>query len=73
MATRCALPTPATSIVDQVNGYVRDFIQSPASKKHFNTSFLAPMVMTVAEFGALVKADAAKWKAIVAQSGIKAR
>jgi len=61
------------AIVDQVNGYVRDFIQRPESKRHFDTSFLAPMVMTAAEFGALVKADAEKWKTIVAVSGIKPR
>lgn len=61
------------AIIDQINGHVRDFVQSPAAKKHFDTSFLAPMVMTAAEFGALVQADAAKWKKIVEESGIKQR
>jgi tripartite-type tricarboxylate transporter receptor subunit TctC len=71
-----ALFAPAATpraVVDQINGYVRDFVQSPASKKHFDTSFLTPMVMTAPEFGALVKADAARWQKVVAESGIKPR
>jgi tripartite-type tricarboxylate transporter receptor subunit TctC len=64
--------TPQT-IVDQVNGYVREFVESKESKKHFDTSFLAPMTMSAAEFGALVKADAARWQKAVANSGIKPR
>jgi tripartite-type tricarboxylate transporter receptor subunit TctC len=61
------------AIVDKINGYVRDYIHSPESKKHFETSFLTPMDMTAAQFGELVKADATKWKKAVADSGIKPR
>jgi tripartite-type tricarboxylate transporter receptor subunit TctC len=58
-------------IVDQLNLYVREFVQSPESKKHFETSFLDPMPMNADEFAALVKADAQRWERIVRESGAK--
>jgi tripartite-type tricarboxylate transporter receptor subunit TctC len=59
------------AIVDQLNGLVRAFVQSPDSKKHFDTSFLDPLVMTAPEFAALVQADAARWEKAVRESGMK--
>jgi tripartite-type tricarboxylate transporter receptor subunit TctC len=58
-------------IVEKLNGYVREFAASPESKKHYETSFLDPLSMTAAEFGALVRADAERWGKIVRETGIK--
>jgi tripartite-type tricarboxylate transporter receptor subunit TctC len=58
-------------IVDQLNGYVRGLDDDPDMRKRLDAAFLEPMPMSAAEFGAQVKADAAKWQHIVRESGVK--
>jgi tripartite-type tricarboxylate transporter receptor subunit TctC len=58
-------------IVDQLNGYVRALYGDPATKSRLEANFVDPMIMSADEFGALVKADAARWEKIVNESGVK--
>jgi tripartite-type tricarboxylate transporter receptor subunit TctC len=59
------------AIVDQLNGYARALYNDPATKSRLEANFVDPMIMTADEFGALVKADAARWQKIVNESGVK--
>jgi tripartite-type tricarboxylate transporter receptor subunit TctC len=58
-------------IVDQLNGYVREFVANPESKKHYDTSFIDPISMSAPDFAALVKADADRWQQIVRETGVR--
>src|SRR5262245_34982424 len=57
-------------IVDQLNGYVRDLANDADSSKRLAANFTDPLVLTAPEFADLVKADAAKWKRIVRDTGV---
>jgi tripartite-type tricarboxylate transporter receptor subunit TctC len=59
------------AIVDQLNGYARALYDDPATKSRLEANFVDPMIMNADEFGALVKADAARWEKIVNESGVK--
>jgi tripartite-type tricarboxylate transporter receptor subunit TctC len=58
-------------IVDQLNGYARALYDDPASKSRLEANFVDPMLMNADQFGALVKADAARWEKIVKEAGVK--
>src|SRR5258705_3227166 len=58
-------------IVDQLNGYTRAVQEDPEAKKRLEASFIDPLILTQAEFAALVKADAVKYERIVREAGIK--
>ena len=58
-------------IVDQLNHYTRTVHQDADARRRLDANFVDPLIMTASEFGALVKADAAKWERIVRQSGAK--
>ena len=58
-------------IVDQLNGYARALYDDPATKSRLEANFVDPMIMNADEFGALVKADAARWEKIVKEAGVK--
>jgi len=58
-------------IVDQLNGYTRAMHQDPDTRKRLDAQFVDPLILTQAEFAALVKADAIKWERIVREAGIK--
>jgi tripartite-type tricarboxylate transporter receptor subunit TctC len=61
--------TPST-IVDQLNGYVRELADDPDAGKRLAANFVDPLPMTAPEFAELVKADALKWGRIVREAGI---
>ncbi len=58
-------------IVDRLNGYARALYDDPGSKGRLEANFVDPMIMNADEFGALVKADAARWEKIVKEAGVK--
>jgi len=58
-------------IVEQLNGYTRSMQDDPELKKRLETSFVDPLVLTQAQFAALVKSDAGKWERIVRESAVK--
>jgi tripartite-type tricarboxylate transporter receptor subunit TctC len=58
-------------IVDQLNGYARALYDDPATKSRLEANFVDPMLMNADEFGALVKADAARWEKVVKEAGAK--
>jgi tripartite-type tricarboxylate transporter receptor subunit TctC len=58
-------------IVEQLNLYTRTVHDDPATRRPLEANFVDPLIMTTSEFSALVKADAAKWKRIVRQTGAK--
>ena len=59
-------------IVEQLNGYLRTMQEDPDLKRRLEANFVDPAILTVAEFAALVKSDAAKWERIVRENNIKA-
>ncbi len=58
-------------IVEQLNLYTRTVHDDPDTRRRLDSSFIDPLSMTAPEFAALVKADAAKWKRIVRETGAK--
>ena len=62
--------TPA-EIVDQLNLYTRSVHKDAESQQRLDANFVDPLIMTAAEFAALVKADAVKWERIVRETGAK--
>jgi tripartite-type tricarboxylate transporter receptor subunit TctC len=62
--------TPA-EIVDQLNLYTRSVHDDPEAQARLDANFVDPLTLTAAEFAALVKADAAKWKRIVRETGAR--
>jgi tripartite-type tricarboxylate transporter receptor subunit TctC len=62
--------TPA-EIVDQLNLYTRSVHRNVESQQRLDANFVDPLIMTAAEFTALVKADAVKWERIVQETGAK--
>src|SRR5580704_8262901 len=58
-------------IVEQLNTYTRSVHDEPDTRRRLDANFVDPLIMTTAEFGALVKSDAAKWEQIVRQTGAK--
>jgi tripartite-type tricarboxylate transporter receptor subunit TctC len=61
----------SAEIVDQLNLYTRTVHHDPEQQQRLDANFVDPLVMTAAEFAALVKADAAKWEHIVRETGAK--
>ncbi len=59
------------AIVEQLNGYARALYDDPATKGRLEANFVDPMIMNADQFGALVKADAARWEKIVKEAGVK--
>jgi tripartite-type tricarboxylate transporter receptor subunit TctC len=62
--------TPA-EIVDQLNLYTRTVHHDAESQRRLDANFVDPLIMTAAEFAALVKADAVKWERVVRETGAK--
>src|SRR5262245_34023421 len=60
-----------TAIVEQLNLYTREVPSDPEAKKRLEATFIDQLVLTQAEFAALVKADAVKYERIVREAGIK--
>jgi len=58
-------------IIEALNTDVRALAEEPESRQRLDAAYLEPMILTAAEFADQVKADAAKWERIVAESGIK--
>jgi len=58
------------SIIDQLNGYVRDTLADAQAKGRLEADYIQPLALTAREFAALVKADADKWANIVRQVGL---
>jgi tripartite-type tricarboxylate transporter receptor subunit TctC len=61
----------SAEIVDQLNLYTRTVHHDPEQQQRLDANFVDPLIMTAAEFAALVKADAAKWEHIVRETGAK--
>ncbi len=61
----------SAEIVDRLNLYTRTVHHDPEQQQRLEANFVDPLVMTAAEFAALVKADAAKWEHIVRETGAK--
>jgi tripartite-type tricarboxylate transporter receptor subunit TctC len=62
--------TPA-EIVDQLNLYTRTVHHDTESQRRLDANFVDPLIMTAAEFAALIRIDAAKWERIVRETGAK--
>lgn len=60
--------TPA-DIVDALNRHVRDLAGDPDGRRRLDASFVEPMPLGVADFTALVRSDAERWKSIVRAAG----
>ncbi len=60
--------TPA-AIIDQLNLYTRTAREDADTRRRLDDNFVDPLVMSAAEFSALVKADAVKWERIVRATG----
>jgi tripartite-type tricarboxylate transporter receptor subunit TctC len=58
------------AIVDQLNDYARALYDDPATRSRLEANFVDPMIMNADRFGALVKADAARWERIVKEAGV---
>jgi tripartite-type tricarboxylate transporter receptor subunit TctC len=58
-------------IVERLNADVRALAVEPESRARLDAAYLEPMILTAQEFAEQVKADAAKWERIVAESGVK--
>jgi tripartite-type tricarboxylate transporter receptor subunit TctC len=58
-------------IVNQLNVYTRSVHHDAESQRRLDANFVDSLVLTAAEFGALVKADAAKWERVVRETGAK--
>jgi tripartite-type tricarboxylate transporter receptor subunit TctC len=58
-------------IVERLNLYTRSVHDEPDTKRRLDTNFVDPLIMTQAEFAALVRADAVKWERIVREAGAK--
>jgi len=61
----------AAEIVDQLNLYTRSVHEDAQSQRRLDANFVDPLIMTAAEFAALVKADAVKWERVVQETGAK--
>ncbi len=73
VTTWFALFAPAGTprpIVEWLNAAVRDMNADPAAARRLTDVNIDPMSMTVDEFRALVKADAARWERIVLDAGL---
>jgi tripartite-type tricarboxylate transporter receptor subunit TctC len=74
VTTWFALFAPAGTprpVVEWLNAAVREMNADPAAVRRLTDVNIDPMSMTVDEFGALVKADAAKWERIIRDAGLK--
>ena len=58
-------------IIEQLNVYTRSVHDEPDTRRRLDANFVDPLIMTQAEFAALVKADAIKWERIVRETGAK--
>jgi tripartite-type tricarboxylate transporter receptor subunit TctC len=58
-------------IIEQLNVYTRTVHDQPETKRRLEANFVDPLIMTTAEFSALVKADAVKWERIVRETGAR--
>jgi len=58
-------------IVEQLNQYTRSVHDDPDSRRRLDANFIDPLIMTAAEFAALVKGDAVKWERIVRETSAK--
>jgi tripartite-type tricarboxylate transporter receptor subunit TctC len=75
MSTWFALVAPRRTpeaVVEKLNSLMRGMQANPAAQKRLATSRLEPMVMTTAEFGQFLKAEAPKWERVVREAGILA-
>jgi len=60
--------TPA-DIVEALNRHVRDLAGDPDARRRLDASFVEPMPLGLADFTALVRSDAERWKSIVRAAG----
>jgi tripartite-type tricarboxylate transporter receptor subunit TctC len=73
VTTWFALFAPAGTprpIVEWLNAAVREMNADPAAARRLTDVNIDPMNMTVDEFGAVVKADAARWEVIIRDAGL---
>jgi tripartite-type tricarboxylate transporter receptor subunit TctC len=76
MGTWFALFAPAgipRPIVEWLNAQMREMVADKAAAKRLTDLYIDPMSMTADEFGAFVKAEAARWRQLVKGAGLKAR
>ena len=74
VTTWFALFAPAGTprpIVEWLNATVREMNADKTAARRLTDVNIDPMSMTVDEFGALVKSDAAKWQRIIRDAGLK--
>ncbi len=60
-----------TDIIDKLNKEINAVLVDPETKARFADLGSEPMVMTPAEFGNFVAAEAQKWGKVVKAAGIK--
>jgi tripartite-type tricarboxylate transporter receptor subunit TctC len=60
-------------VVEWLNAAVREMNADPAAARRLTDVNIDPMSMTVDEFGAQVKADAAKWERVIRDAGLAPR
>jgi tripartite-type tricarboxylate transporter receptor subunit TctC len=58
-------------IIDRINKEVNAILSEPETRAHFADLGSEPMIMTPAEFGTFVAAEAQKWGKVVKSAGIK--
>jgi tripartite-type tricarboxylate transporter receptor subunit TctC len=58
-------------VVEWLNATVREMNADPAAARRLTDVNIDPMRMTVDEFGAQVKADAARWERVIRDAGLK--
>lgn len=58
-------------IIDRLNGYMREMIEEPLSRKRLADSFLQPAPrMSAKEFGAFIGREVPRWERIVRETGV---
>jgi tripartite-type tricarboxylate transporter receptor subunit TctC len=70
-----ALGAPANTpadVIDKINSALNDALTTPAMKARYAELGAEPMIMTPAEFGKFLAAEAEKWGKVIKTSGIKA-
>jgi tripartite-type tricarboxylate transporter receptor subunit TctC len=59
------------AILEQLNGYIRAVASDPDARGRLDATFIEPTPLSLADFTQLVTADAAKWKNIVRDAGVR--
>jgi tripartite-type tricarboxylate transporter receptor subunit TctC len=59
------------TIVDRLNGHLREMMLDPEVQKKLDASYLESISITSEAFGTLIRGDFAKWKTIVETAGAR--